>query len=93
MTRKWTAEDFDSDVWWLGDKVLRDESGEDVVWCYSEDADLLTAAPEMLEALKEMRAAMKDYEMDVDEPAPYKHRDMMQRTDAVIAKAEGGTDV
>lgn len=35
-------------------------------------------------SLQELVKAMRDYEMDVDEPAPYKHREMMRRAEALL---------
>ncbi|WP_313411350.1 hypothetical protein [Atlantibacter hermannii] len=37
------------------------------------------------ESLQELVKAMRDYEMDVGEPAPYKHRAMMKRAEALLA--------
>lgn len=39
---------------------------------------------EWVESLREMVAAMRQYEMDVDERAPEKHRAMMRRADALL---------
>lgn len=38
----------------------------------------------------ELLQAMVDYQMDVDEEPPRKHRDMMQRATAALRLAEGG---
>ncbi|MHB9331900.1 hypothetical protein ACP3S7_30890 [Phytobacter ursingii] len=35
-------------------------------------------------SLQELVKAMRDYEMDVGEPAPYKHRAMMKRAEALL---------
>lgn len=35
-------------------------------------------------SLQELVKAMRDYEMDVGEPAPYKHREMMRRAEALL---------
>ena len=35
-------------------------------------------------SLQELLKAMRDYEMDVGEPAPYKHREMMRRAEALL---------
>lgn len=56
------------------------------------NAHLIAAAPELLDACREMAQAMRDYEMDVDVDPPNTHREMMQRARSVIAKAEGTTN-
>lgn len=43
---------------------------------------------ELLEALNEMVVAMRLYQMDFDEEPPYRHRAMMERAEAIIAKYE-----
>lgn len=43
--------------------------------------------PEMVKALEEMLLAMHEYDMDVDEEPPYKHREMMKRARAALSKA------
>lgn len=47
----------------------------------------LTKVEEWRESLTEMVQAMRSYEMDVDEPAPHKHRAMMDRAEALLAAA------
>lgn len=47
----------------------------------------LTKVEEWRESLMEMVQAMRSYEMDVDEPAPHKHRAMMDRAEALLAAA------
>ncbi|HEM8300846.1 TPA: hypothetical protein U2M43_001076 [Providencia stuartii] len=51
--------------------------------------NLIAAAPELLESLRELVSAMEKYEMDVDEIAPVKHREIMKKARAAIAKALG----
>ncbi|MBS0923225.1 hypothetical protein JK188_01875 [Providencia sp. JGM181] len=53
------------------------------------DARLLAAAPELLESLRELVSAMERYEIDVDERAPVKHKEMMNKANSAIAKALG----
>jgi len=54
-----------------------------------DDARLIAAAPLLLESCKEMYAAIKKYEMEVDESPPYEHRAMILRAFEAIYKAEG----
>lgn len=54
-----------------------------------EDADLIEAAPELLESLRELVLAMERYEIDVGESAPAKHKKMMKKAKAAISKALG----
>ena len=54
---------------------------------WEANARLIAAAPELLDALEEVAAAMRRYEMDVDADAPAEHREMMRKADAAIAKA------
>ncbi|THB29045.1 hypothetical protein [Providencia sp. MGF014] len=53
------------------------------------DARLIAAAPELLESLRELVSAMERYEIDVGESAPTKHKKMMKKAKAAIAKALG----
>lgn len=39
--------------------------------------------------LREMVQAMRDYEMDVDEPPPHQHRAMMERAERLLADHGG----
>ncbi len=55
----------------------------------SEDKALIAAAPEILDALQAVVTAMRQYEMDVGETAPYKHRMMMEKAEAALKKALG----
>jgi hypothetical protein len=54
---------------------------------------LLEAAPDLLAACQRLVAAVRLYEMDVDEGpngVPYAHHEMMADADAAILKATGG---
>ncbi|MFF1016597.1 hypothetical protein [Proteus mirabilis] len=53
------------------------------------NAHLIAAAPELLESLRELVSAMERYEIDVGESAPVKHKEMMNKAKAAIAKALG----
>ncbi|WP_144140597.1 hypothetical protein [Providencia rettgeri] len=53
------------------------------------NAHLIAAAPELLESLRELVSAMERYEIDVDESAPVKHKEMMNKANSAIAKALG----
>ncbi|EOV8087924.1 hypothetical protein ACOMXT_001735 [Providencia rettgeri] len=53
------------------------------------NAHLISAAPELLESLRELVSAMERYEIDVGESAPVKHKEMMNKAKASIAKALG----
>lgn len=55
------------------------------------NASLIAAAPDLYEALADVVAAMRKYEMDVDADAPAAHREMMRRAYAALAKARGET--
>lgn len=50
---------------------------------------LIAAAPDLLRSAEEMLEAMVRYQMDVDDEPPMRHREMMSRTRAAIAKARG----
>lgn len=43
---------------------------------------------EFLEVMQELVSAMREYEMDVGEPAPYKHRKMMRRAEAILTASK-----
>ena len=66
---------------------------DDVTWCEVRGyvAELLNTQPQPAvpegwrECLAEMVQAMHDYEMSVDEDAPYKHRAMMDRAHALLS--------
>ncbi len=70
---------------------------EGITWCQDriEDGDtkylLATpereAAPELLEACQELVQAMVDYQMDVEDLPPFRHRKMMRKAKAAIALA------
>ena len=44
---------------------------------------------EFLEVMRELVSAMRKYEMDVDEPAPFKHRNMVRRAEAMLTASKG----
>ncbi len=50
------------------------------------NARLIQAAPELLASLRELLAAMEDYQMDVDDTPPFTHRQMMARAYAALAR-------
>ncbi len=64
----------------------------------SELTELLTVEAELEEAndslqdarasVAELRGAMNDYQMDVEEDPPFKHREMMKRADAVLEEPD-----
>ncbi|MEY0819408.1 hypothetical protein AB7201_06150 [Providencia rettgeri] len=56
---------------------------------HEANANLIAAAPELLESLRELVSAMERYEIDVGESAPVKHREMMNKANSAIAKALG----
>ncbi|MBY5961939.1 hypothetical protein [Marinobacter nauticus] len=66
---------------------------DDVTWCEVRGyvAELLNTHPQPAvpegwrECLQEMVQAMYDYEMSVEEDAPYKHRAMMDRAHALLS--------
>ena len=53
------------------------------------NARLIQRAPELLASLRELLAAMEDYQMDVGEPPPFKHRKMMDRAYAALSPNAG----
>ena len=48
---------------------------------------LIAAAPDLLRACQELLQAMRDYELAAEESPTGKHRQMMRRARAAIAKA------
>ena len=56
------------------------------------DAELIAAAPNLLESCKEMYAALIAYQLTVEEEPPFKHRQMVKRAAYAIQKAEEGGD-
>lgn len=69
----------------LGGQILICDCGIDQ---WSEmNARKIAAAPELVEALAEMIAAMVDYEMEAETEAPASHREMMRKARAALAKA------
>ncbi len=55
-------------------------------------ARLIAAAPDLLAALRAARQAFYDYQMEVDEEPPYKHRLLMNEVERAIAKATLGAE-
>jgi hypothetical protein len=55
------------------------------------DAQLIAAAPELLEACERLVNAMILYGMEVEGDAPVEHRQMMDYAIRAIAKARGDT--
>lgn len=56
----------------------------------SEQIDLLTARIKELEgALEKAQQALIDYEMDVDDAPPYRHRKLMNEIAQALAKNKG----
>ena len=54
------------------------------------DAELIAAAPNLLESCKEMYAALIAYQLTTDESPPFKRLQMVQRAAYAIQKAEEG---
>lgn len=84
------------------DCVWSPEAGEGNVICLPPDerlvasferwranANLISSAPDLFEAVIELTDAMLRYEMDVDADAPAAHREMMRKAYAALAKARG----
>lgn len=57
--------------------------------CEGELLRLAAQRDRLVDGLEEMRDAMRQYQMDVDEEAPYVHRKMMQKADALITEYRG----
>lgn len=55
-----------------------------IVEVYARPAPAAAVQDELRSSLQELVKAMRDYEMDVGEPAPYKHREMMRRAEALL---------
>lgn len=51
---------------------------------YTHPAPVPAVPDDWSSSLQELVKAMRDYDMDVDEPAPYKHREMMRRAEALL---------
>lgn len=58
--------------------------GVEVLPLYTHPAPVPAVPDEWRSSLQELVKAMRDYEMYVDEPAPYKHREMMRRAEALL---------
>ncbi len=54
-----------------------------------EKSGVIQQQKELLESLRELVSAMERYEIDVDERAPVKHTEMMNKAKAAISKALG----
>ena len=54
---------------------------------WSENAQLIAAAPALLKACRDMIAAMNDYECGVDDPPTIKHRNMMLQAMKAVKQA------
>ncbi|MBS6740793.1 MAG: hypothetical protein KH310_22305 [Enterobacteriaceae bacterium] len=55
---------------------------------YTHPAPVPAAPDEWRSSLQELVKAMRDYEMDVEEPAPYKHREMMRRAEVLLSEGK-----
>ncbi len=69
---------------WLGTR-LRDEHWGREVKLFAQPTQQGSVPEGWRECLQEMVQAMHDYEMSVDEAAPYKHRAMMDRAHALLS--------
>jgi hypothetical protein len=94
----WQVREDSKELSWDPDKVMVDASGQEMLAFYRHDpsdrisllaADwkIIAAAPEMLEALKELLPLAEDFYYDVNHGDEYVEQFVKAR--AAIAKAEG----
>ena len=76
---------------WIADRPTYDDGSH-----YISERDLraflagkVLVEVEFLEVMRELVSAMRKYEMDVDEPAPFKHRNMVRRAEAMLTASKG----
>lgn len=91
MSRNWEATQNRHLQLFVCEKENHDNVICEVLTHSGDDAKLLAAAPDLYEAVEELTAAMKRYEMDVCEVAPIAHRKMMHKAEKALAKARGET--
>lgn len=71
------------------DKEDNDDDLSEDIWClHQANDDNKSVISGLLASLKELVDAMHRYEMDVEEDAPYIHREMMKRAHTSIDAAE-----
>ena len=87
MANKWTAITQDP-TYYYSDKRVVDENNVEIadVWTTFEDAQLIAAAPDLLEALEQISSALNG---DADEHVVATMQRCKDMADNAIAKAKG----